>query len=152
MTIVEGFEFYFPKQANPVIKTVTLIWSATVRRYGQAESVLMAEFVDDWGVREKWSVNELEDSLAKGFIVPNENGVPPKARKRLQSLAVGSLETHIDPKNMVAIKALGRKVFAGVTSWTHKLVGLVDVDGKLVRKQTIVDEATEILRQGGFVT
>jgi|WetSurSiteA1Bulk_404760.scaffolds.fasta_scaffold07503_2 hypothetical protein len=152
MTIVEGFEFYFPKQPNPVIKTVTRVWTAMVRRYGQMEPVPMAEFVDDWGVREEWAVKELEEYLAKGYIVPNENGVPFKARKRLQSLAVGSLATHIDPKSMVAIEALGRKVFAGVTPWTHSLVGLVDADGKLVRKQTIVDEATEILRQGGFVT
>jgi DNA-binding transcriptional regulator LsrR (DeoR family) len=151
MTIFEGFEYYFPKQGNPVVKTVVCIYPTVERRYGQAVEVLQAEITDDWGVGDVWKVSELEDSLAKGFCVPYENAVPAKARKKLQHLAVGALATHLDPKDMVAVVTHGRTVYAGVTTWRRALVGLVDGDGKIVRKRAVIDDATAMLRQAGII-
>lgn len=150
MNIVEGFEFFWPQATQKGVSRVTELREATVRVYGQAQTVTMVEFSDDWNSRDTWKLSEIEDSLKRGFIAHFTIDVPRKARKKLQSLAA-HFSTTLSPNDFESFMVDGRKANVGITSWSRHLVGVVDDQGHVIRKQSIIEQVVAHLIKYGRI-
>ena len=149
----ENFEFYWPKNARDGVSTVSRMWEVTENRYGELVVVPKVEVANDDGTqRTTWNLTELEESFARGWAVPFAAGVPRRARKKLNTLAIQLFSTTLDPTDFASFLIDGFKVNMATTTWSERFVGMVDDDGKIIRKRSIVDQVLLFLAARGIHT
>lgn len=134
-----GFEFLFPKQPSPAVHRID---------YRSETHVV---FVDDWGARFTWKAADLADSLSRGFAAPYEGKVPYEIRRRLQACA-GRYAYTLSPKEMLAVDLPEGRVYVGVTTYSSRIVAVVNERGRRVRKAVRLAVQEVLQRQMIFAT
>lgn len=130
--IEEGMEIYWPKMPNAVVFTVTENWPGI-------STVLLT---GDNGERREWKRAELEDTLQRGFAVLY-SGVPRKARVKLAWVDGKSA----DFRHMFSAEIDGATFHISYTTFSQELVGVVNEEGRLIRRRSVRDRAAALIAE-----
>lgn len=132
-----GLEIFWPKSNNPSVYIVVECWEHSTK----------VVLLGDWGDKKAWCKEELIDAIRLGYAQPYTNGVPRKARLKLNWVdgEWGDFQT------MFGAEIEGRKVYIAKTRYIGKLVGVSDENGRLIRKRSITERAREMISGGEVV-
>lgn len=130
-----GLVVYWPKAPNTALWTVTRCWDLDRD----------VELTDDYGSRKRWAKTELSDTLTRGFAVIWHGIIPQRARRRLYFVDRSWGDFRHMRRVEIEIPDDVRVVYGCLTTFGVALVGVVDANGRIVRKQAVLAETERIL-------